>query len=361
MPAKTTSRSALSPMLGLWTTTMLAAAILAVMCARTAMANPQTQSPDYRAFTRSTFLPYINEPDRQMRRVPALRLSFGGRAYRATMDSGSTGVVVAAALIPNFDDLPKLASGRLTYTSSGRIMLGDWVETPMTIQGADGTSVQTEPMPVLAVTEVRCLEQARNCTPRQNPRNIAMIGIGFAREGDRQSQSTPDKNPFLRLDRSGGEERRGFVLTSTGVHIGLTDDVAGNGFRFIKLDKQAERPDWSAVPACISLDRQMPASCGTMLLDTGVSAMFMTVSPEQAGDNVDELPDGTEVTVLLGENGEQGELYSFRVGEESKVAPDMIHLRVSPKRTFVNTSYRLLNAFDFLYDADGGYAGFRPR
>jgi hypothetical protein len=49
------------------------------------------------------------------------------------------------------------------------------------------------------------------------------------------------------------------------------------------------------------------------------------------------------------------------VDDASPVAPRSIHLRVSRDRTFVNTSFRVLNAFDFLYDADGGYAGFRRR
>jgi hypothetical protein len=34
-------------------------------------------------------------------------------------------------------------------------------------------------------------------------------------------------------------------------------------------------------------------------------------------------------------------------------------LRLSPERVFLNTSFHFLNGFDFLYDADGGYVGFR--
>jgi hypothetical protein len=151
------------------------------------------------------------------------------------------------------------------------------------------------------------------------------------------------------------------VLTSQGVHVGLTTENTGGGFRYIKLEPQDELLDWSAVPACISLDRRTPASCGTMLVDTGVGAMFMAVSPDQAGFEGRELPTGTEVTISAGSMGSMQELYGFRVDDRSPVAPDRIHLRVSPSRSFVNTSYHLLNAFDFLYDADGGYAGFRRR
>ena len=340
--------------------TIIVAALAA--CAVVAPCSAQEQQPSYSDFSQTAFLRYLNADGGEMRHTPSLSISFGGRKHRATLDSGSTGVVVAATSIPDFDRLPKIADGQITYTSSGRVMLGKWVETPLTISGADGTAIRTEAMPVLAVTEVQCLRNARNCEPHENVTHVGMIGIGFAREHDRQQQGTPDKNPFLRIVADGtGERRRGYVLTPQGVHVGLTAANTGGGFRYIKLAPQDDLPDWSAVPACIALDRRAPASCGTMLVDTGVAAMFMTVSPEQAGAEARELPPGTEVTISAGSAGSMQELYSFRVGDRSPVAPDRIHLRVSPSRTFVNTSYHLLNAFDFLYDADGGYAGFRRR
>lgn len=321
----------------------------------------EERDPSYAAFSQSAFLPYLNVDGGEMRHTPSLRISFGGRTHRATLDSGSTGVVVAATSIPDFDRLPKIGDGRITYTSSGRIMLGKWVETPLTISGADGAAIRTEAMPVLAVTEVQCLRNARDCEPHDHVTGVGMIGVGFAREHDRQHQGTPDKNPLLRVAWTGaGDRRRGYVLTSQGVHVGLTAENA-SGFRYIKLAPQEGVADWSAVSACISLDRKTPASCGTMLVDTGVGAMFMTVPPDQAGFEGRELPTGTEVTISAGNVGSMQELYGFRVGERSPVAPERIHLRVSPSRTFVNTSYHLLNAFDVLYDADGGYAGFRRR
>lgn len=323
--------------------------------------------PDYGRYAQTAFLPYLNVTGAQLQRTPALGISFGGgRVRRATMDSGSTGVVVGATSVPHLERLPRIADGQLTYTSSGRIMVGQWVMTPLAIHGADGTKIETEAMPVLAVTQVQCMPRARNCDPHENVHHIGMIGIGFARERDRQAQSTPDKNPFLRIagGDSGGERRNGYILTAQGVHVGLTAANTRGTFRYIKLDAHEARPegsDWSAVPACISIDRATPLSCGTMLVDTGVADMFMTVSPAQAGAARGSLPAGTDVTILAGSGAGLAQLYSFRVGDDSPVAPRSIHLRVSPERTFVNTSFRLLNAFDFLYDADGGYAGFRRR
>jgi hypothetical protein len=336
---------------------------LAVACLAAGPARALDQQPDYARYSQTAFLPYLNAAGPELRRPPSLGLSFaGGRVHRAILDSGSTGVVVGATSIPDLERLPKIA-GQLTYTSSGRIMVGQWVLTPLTIRGADGARMETEAMPVLAVTHVQCMPRARNCDPHENVHHIGMIGIGFARERDRQPQSTPDKNPFLRIagGDDGGGRRKGFILTAQGVHVGLTGANTAGAFRYIKLDTQEARSDWSPVPACISIDRTMPLACGTMLVDTGVADMFMTVSPAQAGDARGSLPAGTEVTILAGSGSSLAELYSFRVGEASPVAPRHIHLRVSPDRTFVNTSLHLLNAFDFLYDADGGYAGFRRR
>jgi hypothetical protein len=337
---------------------------LAAVCLAAGSGWALDAQPRYERYSQTTFLPYLNATGAELRRTPALGLSFeGSRVHRATMDSGSTGVVVGATSIPNFERLPKIADGQLTYTSSGRIMVGQWVLTRLTIHGADGSRIETEAMPVLAVTQVQCMPRARNCDSHESVRHIGMIGIGFARERDRQPQSTPDKNPFLRIagGDNGGERRSGYILTPQGVHVGLTAANTRGEFRYIKLDAQEDRSDWSAVPACISIDRVTPLSCGTMLVDTGVADMYMTVSPAQAGAARGSLPPGTEVTILAGSGGGLAELYSFRVDDASPVAPRSIHLRVSRDRTFVNTSFRVLNAFDFLYDADGGYAAFRRR
>jgi hypothetical protein len=338
------------------------ASIFIFAVAASAAAEAQTPAPDYTRFHESVFLRYLNADGTQLDGTPHIGLSFGGPVLRATLDSGSTGIVVAANSIPGLDQLTSLGDGRLTYSSSGRVMIGQWVQTPVSIVGADGTQVQTEPMPVLAATNVDCLQNARDCTPSDDPRHIAMVGIGFAREHDRQPDSTPEKNPLLRTVSGGNDIRHGYILTSEGVHVGLTAANTEGKFDFVKLERQQDLRDWSAVPACISFNGQMPAACGTMLVDTGVSSMFMTVPPAQAAGATDALPPGTHVSVSVGTPASNAELYSFDAGDgNSPLAPDSIHLRVSKERVFVNTSYHLLNGFDFLYDADGGYAGFRRR
>ena len=159
-----------------WASGAVAALVLGAAPALAASSNP------YDAFDQTAFLAYLNAPDAgaDLKRPPRLRISFGGRSYAVVMDTGSTGIVVSADKIPNIDRLQSLGPGQLTYSSSGRIMIGRWVVTPVTVMGRNGAGITTAPIPVLAVDRVECTDNARRCTPLETPRGISMLGIGFA-------------------------------------------------------------------------------------------------------------------------------------------------------------------------------------
>ena len=159
-------------------------------------------------------------------------------------------------------------------------MLGHWVATRVSLVGQDGGYVRTEPLPVLAVTEVQCLAHARDCTPNKSPRGIAVVGIGFGREGDAQSQSTPDKNPLLNIVWRDRTFRPGYILTAKGIRMGLAPSDSARPFLRVKLQRTANGDDWQGAPACISINRKTPAACGSILIDTGVQDMFMTNPPD---------------------------------------------------------------------------------
>jgi hypothetical protein len=329
----------------------------------------------YEAFRRGAYLPYLNAPtpDGDITRVPRLRISFGARSYDVVMDTGSTGVVVSADKIPNIERLQSLGPGELTYSSSGRVMIGQWVVTPMTIAGANGARVTTTPIPVLAVTRVECTPQARRCTPNDAPRGISMLGIGFARRGDHQAQSGPDRNPFLNVARLDGDGpnptplRRGYIVTRRGVHVGLTAANTQGDFAYVKLARAADDRDWAATPACIAVNGAAPAACGTVLVDTGVTTMYLTVPESQATDAIliengrrTTLVDGTKLAISIPSADSLQANYAFALGDRlNPLAPENLVLVSRTRAPFVNTSLRFLNGFDYLFDADGGFAGFR--
>jgi len=317
------------------------------------------------------FLQFLNAPEQglPLTEPPRLSVSFGGRPVGAVMDTGSTGVVVAAHAIPNWDQLRRLGPARLTYSSSGRIMEGWWVETRMAIAGRDGATVQTEPMPVMAVTRIACLPGARHCRETTRPRHVAMLGIGFARQADHQAQSTPDHNPFLRLaDGASNVAHRGYIVTRRGVMPAV--DAVESAFQIVPLSRSPVFPDWAAAPVCLAVDDHVPPACGTVLVDTGVAKSFLTLPTDQLNGNSlhtshgIRLRPGTPVTVRLGPEASAATplSYTFRVRDRTDpVAPsDVILVRPGKVPVFINTSVHFLNGFDYLFDADRGLVGFRP-
>ena len=67
--------------------------------------------------------------------MPRLEIVFAGGMRRAIeVDTGSTGIAVSADQLPATQGVP--CDACLTYTSSGRILSGTWVATPVTIYGA---------------------------------------------------------------------------------------------------------------------------------------------------------------------------------------------------------------------------------
>ena len=321
------------------------------------------------------FLRYLNAPEAggDLRASPHLWLSFGGRRQRAVMDTGSTGVVVSASSIPDIDRLPGREPGTLTYSSSGRIMRGDWVLVPVTVSGANGASLTTKPIPVLAVRSIDCTETARNCTPREDPRHVAMIGVGFGRKRKPEAESGPSKNPFLNVAGARAGEsglRRGYVVTRYGVQVGLAGASLPDDYVTVRLRFDDELTDWTSAPACIAINDRAPAACGTVLPDTGVTVMYLTVPPDQEqGSAISagagrSLAPGTKVAISLAPpTSARGAVsdYSFRVGDTADpLAPGRVILVGRGDRpTYVNTSVLLLNGFDYVFDADNGIVGYR--
>lgn len=294
---------------------------------------------------------------------PRLGLSLGGPTVRATVDTGSTGVVVSAGAIPNLDQQQTLGPGELTYSSSGRIERGVWVRMPVTLTGANGYSVTTRPVLVLAVTAVDCTVTARSCKTVAHPEHVAMVGIGFGREHDHQAHGTPENNPLLNLDGEAGRLRLGYTVRRDGIVLGAPDL---SGFASEQLAYDTEFRDWKAPQACIRLD-DGPEACGHVLVDTGVTRMFMAIPSDRlAGHNSGStLSPGVRVAITFGEPTGAGErpAYGFIVGgPATPVAPTDVVLSGDGRRpTFVNTGVHLLNRYDIGFDAEGGRFGYRPR
>lgn len=349
-----------------------------IVASTLALAGEALAGGPYEEFQRGVYLSYVNAPstDEDITRIPLLRASFGGPAFNIVMDTGSTGIVVSAHRIPNIDALPSLGPGRLTYTSSGRVMIGRRVLTAITVMGADGAQFTTSPIPVLAVTRIECTMRARNCRPNDNPRGVSMMGIGFGRGHGPEAADNTRKNPFINVatimapgldSQSAQGMRRGYIVTRRGVHVGLTAENTRTPFNYISLERSESGNDWSGIPACITVDGTAPA-CGRMLMDTGVTTMYLTLPDDRIATAVRHgsvrgftLAPGTGLTISAPSADAPQMLYTFKVDDPGNaLAPRRLVLVRGDRPPFVNTSVRLLNGFDYLFDADGGRAGFRP-
>ncbi|HEV3051059.1 MAG TPA: hypothetical protein VGX50_12165, partial [Longimicrobium sp.] len=137
----------------------LAAALLAGAATAGEIA-AQDAAPDYAPYTATAFIPF--DPDMSNARMPftervVLSFRVEGRSgtLRATMDTGTTGVVISADLLPPFDtaDAPP---GSEFLSSSNVLWTGHWVTQDLVFLGPDGP-VATARVPVLAMqSEITC-------------------------------------------------------------------------------------------------------------------------------------------------------------------------------------------------------------
>jgi hypothetical protein len=72
------------------------------------------------------------------------------------------------------------------------------------------------------------------------------------------------------------------------------------------------------------------------------------------------LAEGTKLAISIPSADSPQANYAFALGDRlNPLAPENLILVSRTRAPFVNTSLRFLNGFDYLFDADGGFAGFR--
>ena len=92
--------------------------------------------------------------------------------------------------------------------------------------------------------------------------------------------------------------------------------------------------------------------------------MYLTVPESQAAADIEgssaRLVEGTKITIAIPTEESPQAMYTFALGDHlHPLAPARLTLVSRTRTPFVNTSLRFLNGFDYLFDADGGFVGFR--
>ena len=103
---------------------------------------------------------------------------------------------------------------------------------------------------------------------------MARPGIRYVREADDQSQSMPDRNPFLLMEaEASGRLSRGYIVARNGGIMRLFRAATDQTFTLVRFQRNRRFGDWYAPAACFSMDARLPRDCGTLLVGTGTPAV----------------------------------------------------------------------------------------
>ena len=311
-----------------------------------------------------------------------------------SLDTGSVGITVStsrpgAALAngqyfkPGTNDILVYSNVSTYYSSSTLTETGSAYLTNVGIFDPASNLMATARVLVLAVTQESCTIMSADCkssmsascagvSPCDYPKFIAYSGVGF-RAGMAFAQATTDMlNPFTSLVSIAGvpnaKLRQGYVMTSTGVTLGLSSAATQN-FAFIKLgnDSTVLQPNnvtWGHPTGALTINGV--TGYAQILVDTGVGTMYLTPAPGviySDGKGADGLPASSKITIAIpGMSSAFGMAYDFTTGSQTNpLAPTSYYVTTKDGTVadaFVNTGRNVYQGYNYLYDADGGYVGF---
>jgi hypothetical protein len=349
---------------------------------------------DLSQHSNTIFIPFVYKFSHK--HEPQVRCTIEGVDIEMPVDTGSTGLLVGAPILPNIDPNTGEPAHHF-FTSSKILYVGRLVKLPVNFHGEGGT-IATANIPTLVVDKSwRCPwynpgKDSFDCPPgpngetaqERNTSNITYMGVGFGRNCPRDGMpiASPSVNPFLNINTIDGVQippntiRSGYIVTTKGVHLGLTSqNMKGFAFEDLKpgLTHDRDTRDWAMARMCFSINGESE-NCGEVLVDTGIAQMYirpddgMTIpnvtirNPNKHGyaKMVKRVKRGTQITVAFPTFNDQAMSYSFIVGEGSDVEPNFVVPARATAAPYVNTGRNLLNGYSVAFDAVGGRFGLRP-
>lgn len=287
---------------------------------------------------------------------------------QATMDTGSTGIVVGSKY---FDPtgLTPVGTGSQNYSSSGLGYTGTYYNVSVDLYDKTGTvKVATTQVPVLYIDN-------------EDP-TLFYMGVGFNRTNADPGNPVPvppTHNPLLNLTwvKSGSVDqvRKGYIIRNGEIVLGIPNGTEPNSnYAFVKLGKNQAGTDWATTGMTVTVKppgaTSGATSSGTILQDTGIDYMFLTPLPGSGMDTKDWAKIGTQVGITF-----PGDFASYEFLAEQHKSPTPEHPHSCPAMnpattpcsvrpdtaspgTYVNTGREFFAGFDYLYDATNGYVGY---
>jgi hypothetical protein len=328
--------------------------------------------------------------------VPQVMCRVEGVDIKMPVDTGSTGTLIGAPILPSISSTEGTPAHHF-FTSSKILYVGRLVELPMHFAGEAG-SYATANVPVLIVDKSwRCpwydpSKDGFECPPgpdgeqaeERDTSQITYMGVGFGRNGpkDGMPYATPGINPFLNIDAIGGHPiqngklESGYIISTEGIQIGLTPKNT-RAFAFSDLEPglnhTKDARDWAMATMCFSIDGE-GKNCGTLLVDTGISQMYIRAeqgvsiptvwipnpNPNGRANKLKRVKPGTNITIGFPSLDRPATSYSFVVGQNSSIEPYYVFPQLPEHPPYVNTGRNLLFGYSIAFDAVGGRFGFRP-
>lgn len=311
-----------------------------------------------------------------------------------SIDTGSVGITVSTSLPnaklvggqyfkPGANDILVYPAVSTHYSSSNITESGAAYLTTVGLFDPNNTLMATARVLVMAVTQESCTDGTQNCSgalqtscagvsPCSYPKFISYSGVGF-RAGMAFAQSPTDKlNPFTSLTSLAGmpnaQIRQGYIISKTGVTLGLSS-AATNNFAFIKLGNYTVAPqpnnvNWAYPLGNLTINNVTGQA--QILVDTGIGQMYLTPAPGVVyakGSGANALPAGSKIQIAIpGMENAFGMSYEFIAGSLDNPLAPLSYVVTSKNGTvenaFVNTGRDVIQGYNYLYDADGGYVGF---
>ncbi|MDQ0317240.1 autotransporter outer membrane beta-barrel domain-containing protein [Amorphus orientalis] len=305
-------------------------------------------------------------------------------ARKIEMDTGSTGLVIAAEYLGETADTLTGEAGWAFYNSSGLLIWGKLTEATVTyLDPATGQPIVASNVRVLAATNSRCTGYGDNPCDQNAHRTISMMGVGFGRntlgEGalDYDSPTIAEQliaapttsqafNPLVNIAAPDGSAfNQGYIIRRGEVIVGLTP-ANTSGFAFGKLEADSQTGAWGQGAMSVTVsggsEGTVGPQSGILLADTGIPNSFIHVPGQASGP----VSSASTVTVQVLDAGDTVS-YSYRVGCTSACSPQKPTSVqwVGPSATdrgvgYVNTGIRFYDGFYYLFDPTNGYLGVAP-
>ncbi|SMH59334.1 hypothetical protein [Azospirillum agricola] len=358
-----------------------------------------------------------------VRNAYRVNISVGGMAaHTVEVDTGSTGIVVPWTAVP--PDLWKAAAGNPThilYTSDNEYLHGRTIQATVALgvpkppagvaaaqpypttgtidlmaadcvcklDSTDSGGGTAQPRPAGGGSACGDLNGTRSdpqvnnspllnsCVPVDD--GMGMMGVGYARGGRSSSM-----NSFLRLAAmDGGAMHPGYIITQSNIQLGLTGTNT-TGFAFTQLTPSAmpapssHVKEWNEPPVTIAFQAGEPKPApltGSLLLDTGIADMLLTVPTAQRPGGLvvpgsslgqkppvigDVVPAGTPFTVTV-TNADHAPILSYQAtmgGAPPSPTYGSWRGATATANAF-NLGRHALAAANYAYDAQCGRLGFQ--